>query len=127
MTLIERAVTDTHKEALNRAEEFTTEVVVPRADKIERSDEFPRDVVEAAGEHDTKKSSRAKYYPSDVAQFVTRRAIQIHGGDGYRKSLPLERYYRDAKILPITGGRSKSRSPPSPGRNWGANCGDTPL
>lgn len=61
----------------------------------------------ADGDHDTRKSSQAKYYASDVAEFVTRNAMQVHGGEGYRKSLPLERYYRDAKILSIIGGTTE--------------------
>ncbi len=61
----------------------------------------------ADGEHDTRKSSQAKFYASDVAEFVTRNAMQVHGGEGYRKSLPLERYYRDAKILSIIGGTTE--------------------
>ena len=38
---------------------------------------------------------------------VTRKALQIHGGYGYMKDLPLERYYRDAKILEIYEGTSE--------------------
>ncbi|NKE36289.1 acyl-CoA dehydrogenase [Natronococcus sp. JC468] len=61
----------------------------------------------AEGEGDTRKSSKAKYVASEAAEFVTRNAIQIHGGKGYRTDLPLERYYRDAKILSIIGGTTE--------------------
>jgi alkylation response protein AidB-like acyl-CoA dehydrogenase len=61
----------------------------------------------ADGEPDTRRSSRAKYVASEAAEFVTRNAIQVHGGKGYAKSLPLERYYRDAKILSIIGGTTE--------------------
>lgn len=61
----------------------------------------------AHGNGDTRTSSKAKYAGSEVAEYVTRNAIQIHGGKGYRKDLPLERYYRDAKILSIIGGTSE--------------------
>lgn len=61
----------------------------------------------AAGDGDTRRSSRAKYVASDAAEFVTRNAIQVHGGRGYSKALPLERYYRDAKILSIIGGTTE--------------------
>jgi len=61
----------------------------------------------ADGEGDTRVSSRAKYVASDAAEFVTRNAIQVHGGVGYSKALPLERYYRDAKILSIIGGTTE--------------------
>ncbi|MDY6765547.1 MAG: acyl-CoA dehydrogenase family protein [Halobacteria archaeon] len=59
------------------------------------------------GDHDTRKSSKAKYHASDVAEFVTRNAIQVYGGKGYRKDYPLERFYRDAKILSIIGGTTE--------------------
>lgn len=61
----------------------------------------------ANGNGDTRKSSKAKYVASDAAEFVTRNAIQVYGGKGYRKDLPLERYYRDAKILSIIGGTTE--------------------
>jgi hypothetical protein len=61
----------------------------------------------AAGAGDTRLSSRAKYVASDAAEFVTRNAIQVHGGKGYSAALPLERYYRDAKILSIIGGTTE--------------------
>ena len=38
---------------------------------------------------------------------VTRKALQIHGGYGFMKDLPLERYYRDSKILEIYEGTSE--------------------
>ncbi|MDL5360501.1 acyl-CoA dehydrogenase family protein [Halalkalicoccus sp. NIPERK01] len=61
----------------------------------------------ADGEGDTRKSSKAKYVASEAAEFVTRNAIQVHGGKGYGKDLPLERFYRDAKILSIIGGTNE--------------------
>lgn len=61
----------------------------------------------ADGEGDTRKSSKAKYVASDAAEFVTRNAMQVHGGHGYSTDLPLERYYRDAKILSIIGGTTE--------------------
>ncbi len=61
----------------------------------------------ADGNGDTRKSSKAKYVASDAAEFVTRNAMQVHGGKGYSKDLPLERYYRDAKILSIIGGTTE--------------------
>ena len=56
---------------------------------------------------DTRRSSKAKFVASDVAEFVTRNAMQVHGGKGYRTDLPLERYYRDARILGIIGGTTE--------------------
>jgi butyryl-CoA dehydrogenase len=61
----------------------------------------------ANGEANTRKSSRAKFAASEAAEFVTRNAIQVYGGKGYRTDLPLERFYRDAKILSIIGGTNE--------------------
>lgn len=58
-------------------------------------------------EGDTRSSSVAKLAGSETAEFVTRNAIQVHGGKGYEKGVPVERYYRDAKILSIIGGTSE--------------------
>ncbi|MDF9748487.1 acyl-CoA dehydrogenase family protein [Natrinema salsiterrestre] len=61
----------------------------------------------ASGNGSTRQSSKAKYVASDAAEFATRNAMQVHGGKGYRTDLPLERYYRDAKILSIIGGTTE--------------------
>jgi len=54
-----------------------------------------------------KEASMAKLSASEVAVDATRRAIQILGGYGYSKDYPLERYYRDAKLLEIGEGTSE--------------------
>lgn len=54
-----------------------------------------------------KEASMAKVYASEVAVEATRRAMQILGGYGYSKDYPLERYYRDAKLLEIGEGTSE--------------------
>jgi alkylation response protein AidB-like acyl-CoA dehydrogenase len=46
----------------------------------------------------------AKLLAPEVALFVTDRAIQIHGGYGYVKDYPVERYFRDARICGIYEG-----------------------
>jgi alkylation response protein AidB-like acyl-CoA dehydrogenase len=55
----------------------------------------------------TLESSMAKLFASETAMWVTTEAIQIHGGMGYSKELPLERYFRDAKITEIYEGTSE--------------------
>ena len=55
----------------------------------------------------TKEASMAKVYAAEAAMFVTTKAIQIHGGYGYTKDYPLERYFRDARILEIYEGTSE--------------------
>ena len=59
------------------------------------------------GNRFTLEASIAKLYASETANFVTNEAVQIHGGMGYSKELPIERYYRDAKITEIYEGTSE--------------------
>ncbi|MBL8130273.1 MAG: acyl-CoA dehydrogenase family protein [Anaerolineae bacterium] len=59
------------------------------------------------GERYTLEASMAKLFASETAMFVTDEAIQIHGGMGYSKELPIERYYRDARITRIYEGTSE--------------------
>lgn len=60
-----------------------------------------------SGERYTLEASMAKLYASETAMFVTHQAVQIHGGMGYSKELPIERYFRDAKITEIYEGTSE--------------------
>ncbi len=55
----------------------------------------------------TKEASMAKLYASEVAMRATNAAIQIHGGYGYTKDFPVERYMRDAKLCEIGEGTSE--------------------
>jgi butyryl-CoA dehydrogenase len=55
----------------------------------------------------TRESAMAKLYASEVAVDVARRGLQIHGGYGYSKAYPIERYYRDAKVCEIYEGTSE--------------------
>lgn len=55
----------------------------------------------------TLEAAMAKLHASETAMFVTHQAIQIHGGMGYSKEMPLERYFRDAKITEIYEGTSE--------------------
>jgi alkylation response protein AidB-like acyl-CoA dehydrogenase len=59
------------------------------------------------GTRNTLNSSIAKLYASEAAMYVTHQALQIHGGMGYSKELPLERYFRDARITEIYEGTSE--------------------
>ncbi|WHZ20795.1 MAG: Acyl-CoA dehydrogenase, short-chain specific [Rhodanobacteraceae bacterium] len=49
----------------------------------------------------------AKLTASEAAMWITHQAVQIHGGMGYSKEMPLERYFRDAKITEIYEGTSE--------------------
>ena len=61
----------------------------------------------ASGERFTQQASMAKLFASETATYCAGEAIQIHGGMGYSKELPVERYYRDAKITEIYEGTSE--------------------
>jgi len=52
-------------------------------------------------------SAMAKLYASEASCKVTDLAVQIHGGYGYSKSYPVERYYRDARVTRIYEGTSE--------------------
>jgi len=55
----------------------------------------------------SRESAMAKYYGATIAVDVARMALQIHGGYGYTKDYPIERIYRDAKILELYEGTSE--------------------
>jgi alkylation response protein AidB-like acyl-CoA dehydrogenase len=59
------------------------------------------------GDRYTVAASMAKLYASETAMFCAHQAVQIHGGMGYSKELPVERYFRDAKITEIYEGTSE--------------------
>ncbi len=55
----------------------------------------------------TKESSYAKLFAAEVAMKAATEAVQIHGGYGYIKEFPVERYFRDAKFCAIGEGTSE--------------------
>jgi len=52
-------------------------------------------------------AAMAKYYASEVATRATGEAIQIHGGYGFIKEFPVEKLYRDVKLMTIGEGTSE--------------------
>ena len=60
-----------------------------------------------AGQPFSKAASQAKLYAAETAMRATTKAIQIHGGYGYLKDYPVERYFRDAKLCEIGEGTSE--------------------
>ncbi|WIV68188.1 acyl-CoA dehydrogenase [Natrialbaceae archaeon AArc-T1-2] len=59
------------------------------------------------GEDYIKEAAQAKLYASEVSTEVANEGIQIHGGYGYTKDFPAERFYRDAKLNEIYEGTSE--------------------
>jgi alkylation response protein AidB-like acyl-CoA dehydrogenase len=59
------------------------------------------------GERFSQEAAMAKLFASETAMYVTHAAVQIHGGMGYSRELPVERYFRDAKITEIYEGTSE--------------------
>ncbi len=59
------------------------------------------------GENYVKEAAQAKLYASEVSREVANEGIQIHGGYGYTKDFPAERFYRDAKLNEIYEGTSE--------------------
>ena len=55
----------------------------------------------------SKETAMAKLFASETAMRAATKAIQIHGGYGYTKDYPVERYFRDAKITEIYEGTSE--------------------
>ncbi len=59
------------------------------------------------GERYTREAIFAKLFASEMVGKVTDLALQIHGGYGYSREMPLERYVRDARIARIFDGSSE--------------------
>ena len=60
-----------------------------------------------SGTKNTLNASIAKLFASEACMWITHQVVQIHGGMGYSKELPVERYFRDAKITEIYEGTSE--------------------
>ena len=59
------------------------------------------------GERYTAQASMAKLFASEMVNRITGRALQIHGGYGFTKDYPVERFYRDARVFTIYEGTSE--------------------
>jgi alkylation response protein AidB-like acyl-CoA dehydrogenase len=66
-----------------------------------------KEAKKATGQRYTTEASIAKLFASETAMFCTHEAVQIHGGMGYSKEMPLERFFRDARITEIYEGTSE--------------------
>lgn len=79
------------------------------ATEIEAAELLTRKAGMLKDEHQpvTKISAMAKYYASEVCVKVATEAIQIHGGYGYTKDFPVEKFFRDSKLCTIGEGTSE--------------------
>ena len=59
------------------------------------------------GENYTVQASMAKLFASEMVNRVTAKALQMHGGYGFVKDYPVERFYRDARVFTIYEGTSE--------------------
>jgi alkylation response protein AidB-like acyl-CoA dehydrogenase len=84
-------------DALDRREATLREI--PSGERTERVTELDAEIRHAA--------CVAKLFASEMATRAGLKAIQIHGGYGYTKDLPVERYMRDAKLCEIGEGSSE--------------------
>ena len=63
--------------------------------------------LEASGEDSITEASMAKLFASEMSERICSEAIQIHGGYGFVNDYPVEKYYRDARVLQIYEGTSE--------------------
>ncbi len=52
-------------------------------------------------------AAQAKFFASEIASKAATAAVQIHGGYGFTKDYPVEKFYRDVKLLTIGEGTSE--------------------
>ena len=90
-----------HQGVAFRLAEMATEVEVARQMYLHAA------ALEAAGETSIREASMAKLFASEMAERVCSGAIQVHGGYGYLSDFPVEKYYRDARVLQIYEGTSE--------------------
>jgi alkylation response protein AidB-like acyl-CoA dehydrogenase len=77
------------------------------AEMLTLSAAWAKEQAQKTGERYSLKASMAKLVASETAMFIAHQAVQIHGGMGYSKEMPVERYFRDAKITEIYEGTSE--------------------
>ncbi|MCW9033344.1 MAG: acyl-CoA dehydrogenase family protein [Rhodospirillales bacterium] len=79
------------------------EMKISAADLLLKKSVWLRD----QGKNFTKEAAEAKLFASEMAVEITKDAIQIHGAYGYCRDLPIERFFRDAKLTEIGDGTSE--------------------
>ncbi len=89
--------------------QVTRHKLVDMATLVEVSREFTYRVASkiGSGENMVKQISMAKIFSSEICDKVCHSAVQIHGGYGYMREYPVERLFRDSRILSIGGGATE--------------------
>jgi alkylation response protein AidB-like acyl-CoA dehydrogenase len=64
-------------------------------------------ILATRGVRHSRESSIAKLFTSEAASRICKRSLQIHGGYGYTRDIPVERYWRDARLSEIGEGSSE--------------------
>jgi alkylation response protein AidB-like acyl-CoA dehydrogenase len=79
------------------------------ATKIEAAELLTRQagILKDDGKNCTQMAAMAKYYASEISVQVSTDAVQVHGGYGYTKDFPVEKFYRDSKLCTIGEGTSE--------------------
>ena len=90
-----------HQAVAFRLAEMATEVEAARQMYLHAA------ALEAAGERSIREASMAKLFASEMAERVCSGAVQVHGGYGYLSDFPVEKLYRDARVLQIYEGTSE--------------------
>jgi butyryl-CoA dehydrogenase len=60
-----------------------------------------------SGKSYSAEAAKAKLYASEIGAKVAHKAVELHGGYGCTKDMPVERYYRDAKLIEIYEGTAE--------------------
>jgi len=84
-------------------------IIADMATEIEAARQFmfSAAAMKDRGENYTVQASMAKLFASEMVNRVTAKALQMHGGYGFVKDYPVERYYRDARVFTIYEGTSE--------------------
>ena len=89
----------------NKIAEWKTRIEASRLLVLQAA--WAKEQAKRTGARNTLNASMAKLFASETCMWVAHQAVQIHGGMGYSKELPVERYFRDAKITEIYEGTSE--------------------
>lgn len=84
-------------------------IIADMATEIEAARQlmFTAAALKDRGEKFSKEASMAKLFASEMVNRITAKAIQMHGGYGFIKEYPVERFYRDARVFTIYEGTSE--------------------